>query len=381
MLVTLDIKSLYTNIEGLEAGLEALRFYLESRDNAAMPPNQFIIDMASYVLKYNYFSFEKDFYLQVSGTSMGSVFAPNYANLFMGYFENKFVFNPILNSHHSKILKWYRYIDDIFCIYKGSCHELNDFVTLLNGFDQNLKFTLESSLVRVHFLDMWVMNNVGHLSTTLYKKETDRNTLLLATSLHPTPLIRSLPISQFYRLRRVCSSTDDFIEKSFDMKSTFLQRGYSSDWVDSAFTQALNKPRSELLKKSVRKKKTFSVTCVTTYSPKSHLMKSIFKKHWHILSSDPELAPIFKDPPRFSFRQGRNLRDHLVHADFKGHSTVAQSQTLISPLPNGNYRCGHCAQCNNTYRTSSFRHPHTGKRFNIKSVITYPCCISNTLPV
>ncbi len=50
----------------------------------AIPPSEFLIEMASYVLKYNYFNFDKDFFLQISGTE---IFAPNYANLFMGYIE------------------------------------------------------------------------------------------------------------------------------------------------------------------------------------------------------------------------------------------------------------------------------------------------------
>lgn len=368
ILLTLDITSLYTNISH-NGGLEALRFYLENRDTTVMPPNQFILDMASYVLKYNYFSFDNEFYLQISGTSMGSIFAPNYANLFMGHFEEKFVYNPSVNIHKPKIVKWFRYIDDIFCMYKGNCDEVEAFVTLLNGFDENIKFTLDFSHTKVHFLDMWVINNDGKLSTTLYQKETDRNTLLLATSFHPPSLKESLPISQFYRLRRVCSSTDDFITKSTEMKAKFAQRGYSLECLEKAFTLALNKPRGEVLKKKTKKSKKFSVTCVTTYSPHSWAIKSIFKKYWHILTSDPELASTFKDPPLFSFRRGKNLRDHLVHADFQSQSMARHSQTLLSPLPNGNYRCGHCAQCNNTVKTFSFNHPHTGQKFPIKSII------------
>ena len=334
--------------------------------------------MASYVLKYNYFRFDKDSYLQVSGTSMGSIMAPNYANLFMGHYEHKYVSNPDVNTHCNKILSWFRYIDDVFCIFKGNPAEAQEFVASLNDFDQNIKFTLEASYNKVHFLDMWIMKINGSLSTTLYQKETDRNMLLLSTSLHPSPLKKSLPISQFYRLRRLCSSTDDFIEKSLEMKSRFAQRGYSPDCIEKAFILALNKPRTELLEKRKRKDKKFSVTCVTTYTPHSHVLRSIFKKHWHILTSDPETAPLFKDPPLFSFKRARNLRDHLVHADFQSQSGPApHSQRLLSPLPNGNYRCGHCAQCCHTTKTTSFRHPHTPKTFPIKSLIT--CSSSNVV--
>ena len=108
-LLTLDVTSLYTNIAH-EAGLDALKFYLSQRDQTVKPPNQFIIDLASYVLKYNYFSFDNEFFLQVSGTSMGSIFAPNFANLFMGHFEENCVYNTEKNVFKENIIKWYRFI-------------------------------------------------------------------------------------------------------------------------------------------------------------------------------------------------------------------------------------------------------------------------------
>lgn len=369
ILLTLDVTSLYTNIPH-EGGLEALKFFLQNRDNTVNPPNDFILDLAGLVMRHNYFVFDRDFYLQTSGTSMGSICAPNYANLYMGFFEHCFVNNPDKNRHLNRILKWYRYIDDVFCIYLGNADELNDFVLLLNSFDHNLNFTLDHSKDKVHFLDMWVIRSESILTTTLYRKETDRNTLLQATSSHPTPLKRGLPKSQFYRLRRICHSTEDFIDKAEDMKSRFSQRGYPLAWIDQAFNTALSKPRSELLTSSQKKSKKFSVTCMTTYSPNSYVIKSVFKKHWHILQSDPELAAIFQDPPLVGFKRDRNLRDHLVHAHFTNRNPESVVQTLLSPLPNGNYRCGNCAQCNNTSKTTHFSHPHTGKQFPIKNVIT-----------
>lgn len=368
ILVTFDIASLYTNIPH-DGGLEALQFYLQDRDDAT-PPNHFLVDLAAYVMKKNYFMFNGDFFLQVSGTSMGSICAPNYANLFVGFFEKHFVMNPDVNVHLPKLLNWSRFIDDIFCVFQGSINELHDFFNKLNNFDENLTFTMEFSKEKVHFLDMWVINDNGRLTTTLYRKETDKNTLLLANSFHPTPLKRGLPKSQFYRLRRICETTEDYLKEAADMAGRFLQRGYPNEWVQKAHEAALKKPRADLLKKSKRKEKKFSVTCITSYSPHSHVIRPIFKKHWHILKSDPELKNIMQEMPLFVHKRDTNLRDMLVHADFTHYKPRRASQRLLSPLPKGNYRCGHCAQCNNTHKTQTFRHPHTNKTFTIKSMIT-----------
>lgn len=40
-----------------------------------------------FILKSNYFMFDKKYFLQCQGTSIGSPFAPNYANLYMGSWE------------------------------------------------------------------------------------------------------------------------------------------------------------------------------------------------------------------------------------------------------------------------------------------------------
>ncbi len=100
---------------------------------------------------------------------------------------------------------------------------------------------------------MWVLRNYDKLIKTLYTKDTDHNTLLLATSFHPTSLKKRLPKSQFYRLRRICYSDKFFIVKSKIMKNTFLDRGYPSEWIEEAFNSTFHKTCSELLKNLIKR--------------------------------------------------------------------------------------------------------------------------------
>ena len=39
-------------------------------------------------------------------------------------------------------------------------------------------------------------------------------------------------------------------------------------------------------------------------------------------------------------------------------------------MPDGNYKCGSCAQCSYTHKCKSFNHPHTGKLTSIRGAIT-----------
>ncbi len=369
-MVTLDVERLYTNIPH-ERGLDALGFYLQDRTD--LPLSEFIFELASLVLKLNYSSFIGDFYLQLKGTSMSFTFAPDFANLYMGFFEYNFVFNPDKNPFCQKILKWYRYLDDTFSLFQGKMDELLDFVSFLNGVFTDLKFSLEYDLQRVSFLDMWIELKSGGLITTLYRKPTDRNTFLLASSAHRKALKNGLPQSQFYRLRRLCHSDDDYIERSLEMKQRFLERGYSVQCVEEAYQVALSKPGYVLLTKSVQKEKPFSVTCITTYTPQAHMFKNTILKYWHILTTDPALTQHFKDPSLFVYKRVPNLRNKLVRAS----TLPSPRQTLLTSLKQGNYPCGNCAQCHNTWKTNIFTHPRTGTTFPVRGVIT--CSTKNVV--
>jgi hypothetical protein len=85
-------------------------------------------------------------------------------------------------------------------------------------------------------------------------------------------------------------------------------------------------------------------------------MKAILKKHGYILQSDKKITHLFKEPPLVVYKRGRNIGDSLVRSDMPPEPT----QTLSTPIPNGNYKCGSCAQCNSNTKMSFFRHPVRG---------------------
>lgn len=73
---------------------------------------------------------------------------------------------------------------------------------------------------------------------------TGRNTLRLATNHLPTPLKQDLPRSQFFSLRRICHTTEDFIDKSVHMKTIFLEWAYPCDCAEEAKNMTLQKSRN-----------------------------------------------------------------------------------------------------------------------------------------
>ena len=113
--VTVDVVGLYPIIPH-NAGLDALQDALDYRQNKKIPTDM-LVKMAEFVLANNYFEFGQKVFHQISGTAIGTKFAPSYA--------------------------WFRYKDDVFFIWTHGKEELENFMKELNCFSDHIKFTLK----------------------------------------------------------------------------------------------------------------------------------------------------------------------------------------------------------------------------------------------
>ncbi|KAL2083743.1 hypothetical protein ACEWY4_021516 [Coilia grayii] len=363
-LVSFDVEALYTNIPH-DGGLEAMDFYLQTKKDEL--PVEFLMTLTKFILKSNYFMFDKKYFLQCQGTNMGSPFAPNYANLYMGLWEKRHIFNN--NPYARNVVFFRRFIDDILMGFAGDEGELLAFRDYINDTYPNLKFTMEYSAKSIHFLDLLItVNNDGQLETSIYRKETDRNTILHASSFHPDHLIDNIPYGQFIRLRRICSIEEDYVAKAQEMCDRFKQRGYSQTQIDTAMGRANQKDRRELLyPQPVQHNNEKGITFVSQYSTAFKQVKKIINKHWRILECDPNLNHLASCRPRFCFKRGKNIRDIVVTSMYQQptqNSWLAQQQQIL-----GNYRCGRCIHCANTSNTKTFAHPQSGQIYRIKDFI------------
>ncbi|OCT80127.1 hypothetical protein XELAEV_18026936mg [Xenopus laevis] len=85
MLATICVESLYTNIPHKD-GIDTGKAFLEKHDQ----PSQ-AVQLIEFSLTRNCFFFGQEVFLQRMGTSMGTHFAPQYANLFMAKLEEDFL--------------------------------------------------------------------------------------------------------------------------------------------------------------------------------------------------------------------------------------------------------------------------------------------------
>ena len=132
--MTADVVGLYPSILHSE-GLDILKKQYENYATEKVSTED-IVKMADFVLKNNLFEFDSKFYKQISGTAIGTKFAPPYACIFMDHIETEF-----LKTQDIKPWFWKRFIDDIFSYGQKVKRAYK------NSFRTSINFTLNLSLL------------------------------------------------------------------------------------------------------------------------------------------------------------------------------------------------------------------------------------------
>ncbi|CAJ0929680.1 unnamed protein product [Ranitomeya imitator] len=350
ILVTLDVKDLYTSIPHLN-GINAVHHSLTT---AGLTTNQInlCVELLTIVLHNNFFLFQDTFYLQKRGTAMGSNVAPPYANTYMTEFETYIIYkHPLFRN----VSLWKRFIDDIFCIWGGTLESLQEFFLFLNGAWPGIKFTISHDSHSINFLDTMVLKDQADLFT----KPTDKNSLLHYHSFHPPSTKRSIPISQFQRVKRIVPDRTLCENRLQNMTSKFIERGYPP----RVLAQSRDPPPRHSTRDQGKR-----IPFVHSYHPFSFILHKAIRRHWHLLSTAHPDIPEFRSPFLPCFRRPPNLRDGLVKADIG--SADQRRQLFLSRPRNGTFPCLHCAQCHNVLKGNTFQHPRSGKTFRINQFFT-----------
>ncbi|XP_078509911.1 uncharacterized protein LOC144769621 [Lissotriton helveticus] len=348
ILVTLEIEALYTNIPQ-NATIEMINSMVNTEDRDHTAHEQFIIDCVTMVLENNLFLFNKDLYRQTKGTSMGATCAPSLACLCVSQFEEQHIFNQV-SPFYENISMWSRYIDDVFFIWTGPVDILMEFITWLNLGDDNLNFTSHLDNQSCEFLDLIIKHTDGFLNVELFTKPTDRNTMLHFTSNHPPCQVNNIPFGQFLRLKRNCTTIQDFDKHAVALKSKFIDRGYPKRMVRHAYKRAKYYDRESLLKNKEKKDTNPQpIIFVTNFNQVSNKLKNIINRNWHSINNkQQERLP----KPMFSFRRNRTIRNSLVHT-YREVRTNNQPCIDNAPLPTGTFPCSGCGNCKDIIRGST----------------------------
>ena len=183
-LFTADAVSMYTNIQ-CEEGCAAFENWFEEYSDELPPgfPVPLFLAVLKIVMSYNVFQFDNTFWLQLSGTAMGTSCACLYATIFWGYIERK----KILPKWKPLLPYLKRFIDDKLGIWVGSESEFENFKADLNTHG-SLTWITSDLQTSVDFLDITIsLDDNGGLRFKTYQKAFNLYLYIPPSSAHPPP--------------------------------------------------------------------------------------------------------------------------------------------------------------------------------------------------
>ena len=370
ILVTMDVRSLYTNIPNDE-GIQAVRQKLN--ESSSRISTRVITTFLFLILTLNNFIFNGINYLQTLGCAMGTKCAPTYANIFMGVFEERHIYPYIMD----KIRVYMRYIDDIFFIWKGTESELDEFLKHLNEKHATIKFDYEKSKMSINFLDLTIYKDEqGKLATKLYTKPTDRQAFLHKHSSHPNHMKKSIPYGQALRLKRICSNQNEYDEAIQQLKTKLISRGYKIEEIEEQLKRVSSLKREDLLTYKEKERMT-KIPFITTYHPQLPNIRNNIHKHWNILKINKQLGKIFDEKPIIAYRRNKNLRDIIGQKTLMNNKVIRkreEERTNGQCKPCNSRRFNLC--CQQIRNTKTFRSTQTKKDYKIFHLMN---CKSNNV--
>ena len=158
---------------------------------------------------------------------MGTIYAPKYANIFMGKFERNFIY-PFLQTFSNF---YYWFVVDIILLWNRSKTPSLNFITKLNSRYPTIKFDFKYSKSCINFLDKNLQSKEKNKSLTIYiyQNSTDRRNVFGS---YRKSLINSIPFCQALQLKKICSDTSSELCKHLDeMKESFINPGYKENFL------------------------------------------------------------------------------------------------------------------------------------------------------
>ena len=241
---SLDVEALFTNIplnETVDICIKELykdKIYIDKLSREDMKK---LLDLAT---RNSLFLFDGVFYNQVDGVAMGSPLGPTLANIFMNYYEQKWLDTCPLEFKP----KYYRrYVDDIFVMCE-TVEKLTLFKDYLNSKHENITFTSEVEIDgKIPFLDMMINRNNGKMVTSVYRKPTFTGVYTHFHSFIPSVYKFGLLSTLLFRYFTLQSNYVLFHLEVVELKKIFLKNGYPSRFIDTC----IKKFREKMLRKEI----------------------------------------------------------------------------------------------------------------------------------
>ena len=242
-MISFDVSNLFTNVPlDFTIDLVLKKVYNKKMIKTKLKREE-LRELLKMCTKELHFTFDGKTYQQLDGVCMGSPLGPVLANVFMVYLEE--IMAPKLKS---VMPVWFRYVDDTFTLVKKG--KLNEIITALNNFHNNIKFTHEEEKEnRIPFLDVLITKKEnGGLITGVYRKETNNSIYIHWESYAPKQWKIGTLRGMVRRAYEICSTDEELKKEITHLRKVFTTvNGYPSHLVDTIMKnvkEERNKPKN-----------------------------------------------------------------------------------------------------------------------------------------
>jgi hypothetical protein len=181
ILVTMDVKSLYTMID-----TNLLAEVLGDIDPISKA-------MFEYINKYNYFQYDSKIMKQSQGIAMGTNCAPELANIFL--------LHKLDNVIRREMMCYSRFIDDIFFIWTKSEEELLLFFERVENLVPGINFDVKYSRKSIDYLDITILISGNSIQHYTHQKVLNKYAYITPKSCHPTHTFRGFITAELTRYK------------------------------------------------------------------------------------------------------------------------------------------------------------------------------------
>ena len=262
MLVTADAVSMYTNID-TQHGLQTLAkwFDLHTQQLPQGYPTQMVLKLLKLVMTNNVFQLDDTYWLQLSGTAMGTNVACMYATIYYSYLEETKILPRYSHQHsvmqqlapptrdpptftESPLLMHARLIDDACQIWDWAKLPMEMKPNFTQNLSNEMKFgslewKVEKPSKSIDFLDLNIsIQEDGSIHTKTYVKPMNLHLYIPPASAHPNGVLKSLIFGTLQRYWMQNTKRSDFISAGNAFYGHLLNRGWSSQKLIPIFLEA-----------------------------------------------------------------------------------------------------------------------------------------------
>lgn len=270
--VSFDVTNLFTKVPVKET-IDIIKNLLTQKTVNPVVASE-ILNLLEICISKNYFIFNNKLYNQTDGLAMGNPLSPLLADIFMDNLENKI---SKLNNFKN-CLYWFRYVDDILIAFTGTDRQLNKFFKEVNNIHPQIKFTMEVETDKcINFLDLTIKNCSNKHDFSIYRKNTQSDTTIHASSFHPLAQKLAAYKSMIHRLVSIPMNNNNYNKELNIIYQIAINNGFKAQTI----TNILNQKQKQILinkifPKNKDNQKTFVSLTFTTN--KVNLIAKEFKK-------------------------------------------------------------------------------------------------------